>query len=81
LPFDAFWRQTPRSLAIAMIAARRRAEGEHNARAWLAWHVAALSRMPRLPRLDRLTIHHRRKQTWREQLAIVRMITSAYGGK
>jgi hypothetical protein len=64
-------------------AARRRLENEHNARAWHAWHVAALQRQKRLPRLDTLMIRRRseRAQTWQEQMQVCRMIASAYGRK
>ncbi|MGE4339148.1 MAG: hypothetical protein AB7E55_24710 [Pigmentiphaga sp.] len=49
---------------------------EHNDRAWLAWHVAALQRADKLPKLK--TLLHREKsqapqrKSWQEQLAIAR---------
>ncbi len=65
-------------LAIAA-GARRRRDAEHNGRAWLAWHVAALQRTPkRLPKLSALMIDPDRPakaRTWRQQLAIARAMT------
>lgn len=41
---------------------------EHNARAVLAWNIAALSRTKRLPKVETLLVRERRKkQTWQEQ--------------
>jgi hypothetical protein len=71
---------TPRQFAAAFEGARKRAEAEHNGRAWLAWHVAALDRQKRLPDLSRLQVHDHRPQTWQEQMAVCRAIAAAYGG-
>jgi hypothetical protein len=59
-------------------------EREHNDRAWLAWHVAALQRTRKLPKLDSLM--HRRKATRRHQSGaefwdILRAHVIASGGK
>jgi len=44
----------------------------------LAWHIAALSRQRRLPPLKSLiTIKRERRQTWQEQLAIMKALTKA----
>lgn len=77
-----FWKLTPRMLAHVATAARRRLENEHNGRAWLAHTIEALHRQKRLQRLETLMIKRRsnRKQTWKEQMNICRMITAAYGG-
>lgn len=60
---------------IRIVKARLRAlEREHNGRAWLAWHVAALTRTDRLPPLERLIKKRATasvaRQSWRDQLAI-----------
>lgn len=70
-----FWRSTFREVA-ACIEERGEADRlEHNDRAWMAWHIAALSRMKKLPKLAELLIKPRkaqpvRPQTWQEQQAI-----------
>lgn len=46
----------------------------HNRMAWLAWHIAALSRAKNLPQLSRLMVSKQqpaRRQTWQEQMAIM----------
>jgi hypothetical protein len=45
---------TPRETAAALEAAAWRTDQAQRARAWLAWHVAALSRAKRMPPLSRL---------------------------
>jgi len=56
--------------------ATRRAQ---NRSAWLAWHVAALSRTKKLPNLRKLQVPDRRQtQTWQEQAAIFEMIARAH---
>ncbi|MNF18214.1 hypothetical protein D3C80_2221550 [compost metagenome] len=56
-------------------------KGEHNDRAWLAWHIEALSRQKKLPRLKELTHDApkgpRRRQTMEEQIAIAEAWTAA----
>jgi hypothetical protein len=64
--------------------ASSRREREHNERAWLAWHTAALARPSkgRFPSLRSLQVKPRRKpQTWQEQLEVARLWTVAMGGK
>jgi hypothetical protein len=70
---ETFWDITPRELKLLSEATARRFEREHNARAWLAWHIAALQRMKKLPDLKRMTMKNtsRPRQTWRQQLAIM----------
>ena len=53
-------------------AAAKKWEREHNARVWLAWHIAALQRMKKLPDIKKLLINNtsRPRQTWRQQLQI-----------
>ena len=56
-------------------------KGEHNDRAWLAWHIEALARQKKLPRLRELTHGApkgpRRGQTMEEQIAIAEAWTAA----
>ena len=49
-----FWSLTPRETYMVLEAATWRLEREHRRDAWLAWHIAALSRAKRLPPLQRL---------------------------
>ena len=49
-----FWALTPRETFMVLEAAARRFEREHRRDAWIAWHVAALSRAKKLPPLQRL---------------------------
>jgi len=49
-----FWSLTPRETYMVLEAATWRLEREHRRDAWLAWHIAALSRAKRLPALQRL---------------------------
>lgn len=51
---DSFWQLTPREYATIMAGARERFDMEHRARAWLAWHIAALPRTKRFPDLEDL---------------------------
>jgi hypothetical protein len=69
-------------LAAMTTAAQRRREAQHNDLVWLAWNTAALHRTPRLPPLPTLMIRRRdgRRQTWRDQMDIARMLTLAHGG-
>jgi hypothetical protein len=46
----------------------------HNRTAWLAWHVAALSRAKKLPTLKSMMVSKKqpqRRQTWQEQMAVM----------
>jgi hypothetical protein len=45
---------TPREMFAAIEAVSWRLEREHRRDAWLAWHIAALSRAKRMPPLQRL---------------------------
>lgn len=64
------------------VAVERKAR-EDDSRAWLAWHIAALSRAQKLPKLEAmLTQREKTKpQDWKQQRAIARMWTIALGGK
>ena len=57
---------------------------EHNERAWIAWHTAALAKTgKRMPKLEKLLLREKsnKPQTWQEQRKIVRMINAMLGGK
>ena len=47
-------------------AVAKRLRNEHNARAWLAWHIAALQRQKKLPPLKNLQMRERprKQQSW-----------------
>jgi hypothetical protein len=56
-------------------------ERDHNDRAWLAWHVAALSRQKRLAPLRSLLsdrMHPRKVQDWRTQLETVKLLHAVF---
>jgi hypothetical protein len=72
---------TPRQLERCFRAQADIFDREHKARAWLAWHVAALMRVKKLPRLERIAGRSpTRPQTPDEMLAIIKMLNAAYGG-
>lgn len=50
----AFWEMTPRETVQEIEAANWRLEQDQRARAWLAWHTAALSRARKMPPLARV---------------------------
>jgi hypothetical protein len=54
LDADSFWRITPREMAARIDGARRRLSSEQDGRAWLSWHIAALSRAEKLPELSEM---------------------------
>jgi len=59
-------------------------EREHNGRAWLAYHVAALQRAQKLPRLESLLYRKReprRQQSSADFWDIMRAHVIAAGGK
>jgi hypothetical protein len=79
---ETFWDQTIRTLLIAMNAKLRAARRDHNHRAWLVWHVAALQRMKKLPRLKSMYAKEKpRPQTWQEQAMIMQSWASAHNTK
>lgn len=77
---DAFWRSTPREIALHMRGAARREERAHTLRAWHAWHVAALGRVERMPSLEAMTGQRRRTMTDAELNAIGRALWIDRGG-
>jgi hypothetical protein len=76
-----FWRLTLREIGVILDGAAGRLRREHNDRAWLAWHVEALSRQKKLPKLKDLTFDAprkpKRRQTVEEQIAIAHRWTAA----
>lgn len=77
---DDFWRKTPRQIQLHFDGRALALKREHNERAWLAYHVAVLSRIKQIPPLHTLqdrTGVKRRVQTPEEMLAIARMFVSA----
>jgi len=63
---------TPRVMQLVFEGASQRIEREHQGRAWLAWHTAALPRLKTFPKLESLTgtKRHARRQTVSEMEAI-----------
>jgi hypothetical protein len=79
---QSFWHMTPRQVDRAVSARGKTLIREQNERAWLAWHIAALTRSKRLPDLKKLLYKPPRKQqTWQEQLAIAEMYAAIGFGK
>jgi len=65
-------------------AANERQKRDHNSNAWLAWHVAALTRMDpkKFPKLDKLLHREPPKPQTPEQMeTILRTLTAAFGGE
>lgn len=68
---ETFWKITPRELKAHLDGASKRLAREHDARAWLAWHTAALPRAKKFPKLSDLqTKKPARQKTLAEQQAI-----------
>lgn len=63
--------------------AAMRLRREQNERAWLAWHIAALSRVKDMPKLDSLMARDAPKQAQTEDqmLAILNAVCVANGGE
>lgn len=53
LSVEAFWELTPREYALHVRAENRRRREAQRRSAWLAWHIAALTRVKRMPGLKR----------------------------
>ena len=76
---ESFWDQTARTIQIAYEGAIERRRLEHNDRAWLAWHVAAMSRGKRLPALR--TLMQKRRPTVEETTAGLAAWVLRHGGQ
>ena len=79
---DSFWDQTAHTLSLTFEAYNIGKMNEHNERAWLAWHVAALQRTKKIPSLQKLTMKPRIRQSkLEEQLQGLKNWVQASGGK
>lgn len=79
-----FWRSVPREIVATLTARSAVAVRQHNDRAWLAWHIGALSRpMKKFPPLDALRIKPlaKQRQSVDQQMAIARMWAARGIGK
>lgn len=56
-------------------------EREHNERAWLAYHTAAITRAKHMPRLERLLAKPSRKPTLKQLRHSAKAIARAFGGR
>jgi hypothetical protein len=77
---DAFWDKTPFEINFILEARWSGEVRRQNQLAWLAWHIAALSRAKRLPKLQTMLVKKpstRIKQTWQQQLAIMNSLAAA----
>lgn len=80
----AFWSLTPRLYLVQMRGAGERLKREHEGRAWLAWHSAALDRAKKLPALRRFVTGRaaRPQRQSRETLqAMCDALAAAWGAK
>ena len=79
---EAFWDQTPHTLALTVQAHERIKANQHNEAAWHTWHIAGLQRSQRLPPLRKLMVKPRHPQTdLDEQLEGLKRWVRATGGK
>lgn len=80
---DSFWDQTPRTLGLAFDAGNEKLRIEHNERAWLAWHTAALHRVKRPPALSKLQVARpvSGRPQWQDQLEGLKRWVEQTGGK
>lgn len=77
-----FWSNTPRQINMHFAAAKVIKINAYNDRAWVAYHVAMLTRMKKLPQYSRLIYKTPKKpQAWQEQMKIVEFLNELYGGK
>lgn len=68
-----FWRVSARQMKAIISGAQDRMLREHNERAWLAWHTAALMRAKKMPNIKKLMSKApgRTAQTWQQQMAVM----------
>lgn len=55
---ERFWNITPREVKREMAAAIHYEVDLKNRNAWLAWHVAVLSKIKKMPKLQDLLLEH-----------------------
>jgi hypothetical protein len=77
-PYELFWELTFFEIGMILEGVNQRHVQQHNDRAWMAWHIAAMGRAEKMPRLDRLTAKKPRPsgQTWEEQMAIMKALSA-----
>lgn len=73
-PYELFWRLTWKELLLILEAEGRRLHRQDTDRAWLAWHIEALSRWEKLPALKDLVPRRTaagaaKKPDWRQDFA------------
>jgi hypothetical protein len=79
---DSFWDQTFRTMSIAINGKLRAARRDHNQRAWMVWHIAALQRSKKLPRLKSMIAKEKpRAQSWQEQASIMQLWAAGHNAK
>ncbi|WP_051057052.1 hypothetical protein [Bradyrhizobium yuanmingense] len=78
---DAFWSKTPRQVSLIFAGKQAQFTREHNERAWLAYHTAALPRMKKFPKLRTLLARDRKPQSPDQMLAIAKQWTLLLGGE
>ncbi len=79
---DEFWRRTPAELGFIFEAFNKNIERESNLALLNTWMSAALQRTKRMPLLKDLIKEPKKtkRQTWKDQLAFVKMLNAAFGG-
>lgn len=81
-PYELFWRLTLREISLILEGEQARFIREHDERAWVVWHIEALSRSgKKFPPLKKMLYKQARKkrQTVDEQVAIAQAWTAALG--
>ena len=58
-----FWALTPAEVCREVRATANRRRREHDERAWLAWHIAALGRTKKMPKLSDLMSKNLERRT------------------
>lgn len=78
-----FWDLTLREVYAISDGVAERLKREQKDRAWLAWHIAALTRTTKMPKLEKLVASDKPKtpQDWQAQLAIAQQWASVTGAR
>lgn len=69
-----------REIAVILKGAGARLSREHDANAWLAWHIEALARTKKLPKLEEMQSgkpQKRRRMTSAEMISMAHLWTAA----
>lgn len=75
-----FWRLTIREIEAVLKGVGARLSREHDANAWLAWHIEALARVKKMPKLTDMQTSKpakRRKMTPEEMISMAHLWTAA----